>query len=187
MITFTNAQSKADLEGILALQHANLAQNVPAAELQSQGFVTITHTYEQLLNLNNHETHILAKEFNKVIGYLLSMTKHSKRDIPLLIPMFLAFDEILYNGKPIAASNYIIVGQACIAKAYRGTGILDKCYAVYKKQYSEKYEFAITEIAKSNARSLQAHKRIGFTEIKTYTSPDNTEWVIVLWDWHHSL
>ena len=49
--------------------------------------------------------------------------------------------------------------------------------------YSNKYDFAITEIAATNLRSLKAHRRIGFKEINTYLSPDKTEWVVVLWDW----
>ncbi len=185
MIVFTTSNSKTDLEGILDLQKINLALNLPADEIQSQGFVTVTHPYNQLLKLNAYEKHIIAKDHNKVIGYLLAMTEHSKSDIPILIPMFDIFNDTTYNDKTIVDYNYIVVGQVCIDKSYRGQGILDKCYSAYKAYYSDKYDFAITEIAKSNARSLNAHKRIGFKEIKTYTSPGNEEWVIVVWDWQN--
>ena len=75
-----------------------------------------------------------------------------------------------------------MVGQVCIDKAWRGLGVLDHCYAAYKEHYRSKYDFAITEIASRNVRSLKAHKRIGFKEINTYVS-DNTNWSVVLWDW----
>jgi hypothetical protein len=71
----------------------------------------------------------------------------------------------------------------CVDKVYRGQGIFDQCYLAYEKFYEYKYDFAITEIATSNTRSLQAHKRIGFKEINSYFAPDKTEWVVVVWDW----
>lgn len=187
MVTFTQANSRKDLEGILDLQKANLAVNLSATEMQSQGFVTIAHTYEQLSKLNDFEKHIIAKDKGRVIGYLLAMTQRSRADIPVLIPMFNIFNEVFYKGRRIADNNYIVVGQVCIDKLYRGRGILDQCYATYKNYYSNKYSFAITEIATANTRSLNAHKRIGFEKLKTYTAPDMVEWEIVVWNWQKGM
>lgn len=187
MIAFMQADSKKDLEGILHLQKANLATNLSAVERQSQGFVTVMHTYEQLSKLNDDEKHIVAKDNDTVVGYLLAMTQKSKSDIPVLIPMFNIFNELFVNGRSIADHTYIVVGQVCIDKLYRGQGLLDQCYAAYKKYYRNKYTFAITEIATANARSLNAHKRIGFETLKTYKAPDNVEWEIVVWDWQNAL
>jgi L-amino acid N-acyltransferase YncA len=183
MITYTAADSKKDLEGILGLQKQNLAVSLTKDEIQSQGFVTVDHSYDQLEKLNDHEKHVIAKDHKKVIGYLLAMTKRSRFDIPVLIPMFDLFDSVSYNNKKISECNYLVVGQVCIDKAYRGQGILDHCYAAYREYYCTKYDFAVTEIAATNHRSLKAHRRIGFKEINTYRSPDKTEWVVVLWDW----
>ncbi len=183
MIVFKTASSKNDLQGILELQRVNLSANLTHDEIKSQGFVTVNHTFDQLSKLNEYEKHIIAKDNDKIIGYLLAMTQKSESDIPILVPMFKAFNETSFNGKKIAEYNYIVVGQVCIDKSYRGQGVLDKCYDTYKKHYDDKYDFAITEIAKTNTRSLSAHKRIGFKEVKTYTSPDNIEWIIVIWNW----
>jgi len=183
MIIYTTAHSKDDLEGILNLQKRNLASSLNKDEIESQGFVTVDHSYEQLSRLNDHERHVVAKENERVVGYLLAMTKQSRLDIPVLVPMFELFDTISYNNERISAYNYLVVGQVCIDKAWRGQGILDHCYAAYRNYYRTKYDFAITEIAATNARSLKAHKRIGFKEIKTYASPDKTDWSVVLWDW----
>jgi len=183
MIIYTTANSKNDLEGILTLQKLNLPRHLTGDEIQSQGFVTVDHSYEQLAHLNNYEKHIVGKDHEKVIGYLLAMTRQSRLDIPVLVPMFEQFDSISYNGRKISESNYLVVGQVCIDKAYRGRGILDHCYDAYRQHYGGKYDFAITEIAASNPRSLKAHERIGFKEINRYVSPDKTQWVVVLWDW----
>ena len=183
MITYTTANSINDLEGILDLQKRNLAGSLTKDEIQSQGFVTVDHSYDQLEKLNDQEKHVIAKDDKKVIGYLLAMTKRSRFDIPVLIPMFELFNTVSYNGKKISEYNYLVVGQVCVDRAWRGKSILDQCYAAYREHYSIKYDFAITEIAATNLRSLKAHRRIGFKEINTYRSPDKTEWVVVLWDW----
>jgi hypothetical protein len=183
MVTCTTANSTTDLEGIFALQKTNLAKNLSQEEIQSQGFVTVDHSYDQLRKLNDIEKHVIAKDNDKVVAYVLAMTKKSGNDIPILIPMFEAFDKIVFKGKPVNRWKYIVVGQVCVDKAYRGTGVFDQCYAEYKKAYGKKYDFVITEIAASNTRSLQAHKRIGFKEIDSYLAPDKTQWIVVVWEW----
>lgn len=183
MTNYSRANTKSDLEGILLLQNANLAQGLTREEIQGQGFVTVKHSYDQLKKLNDYEKHIIVKDNEKVIGYVLAMTQQSKFDIPILIPMFDVFNNIMYASKKITDYNFIVIGQVCIEKSYRGQGIFDKCYNEYEKYYKDTYDFAITEIASTNIRSLNAHKRIGFKEIHNYKGPDTTEWVIVLWDW----
>jgi L-amino acid N-acyltransferase YncA len=110
------------------------------------------------------------------------MTAKSKDAIPVLKPMFILFDAIQFHNKLVAAFNHIVVGEVCVDKAYRGKGILDNCYIAYKEAFAHKYDFAITEIATKNARSLNAHKRIGFKNVCTYTAPDGVEWQIVIWE-----
>ncbi len=97
--------------------------------------------------------------------------------------MFEVFDKIIYNGKTISEYNYLVVGQACIDKNYRGKGLLDEAYKAYKGYFNSKYDFAITEIALTNQRSINAHKRIGFFEIHKYVDNNNVEWSVVVWDW----
>ena len=105
MIVYTTANSKDDLEGILHLQKRNLAAGLTRDEIQSQGFVTVDHSYEQLKALNDHEKHVIAKDNYKVVGYLLAMTKQSRFDIPVLIPMFELFDTLSYGNKNISGYN----------------------------------------------------------------------------------
>ncbi len=184
MITFTTATTQQQLQGILQLQKANLARNLEAEEIRSQGFVTVDHTYEQLKKLNDRAAHIIALDGEKIIGYLLAMTEDCKFDLPVLVPMFQVFETITYKERKITDYRYLVVGQVCMDKAYRGRGILDQCYAAYRSQYESSYDFAITEIALANTRSLNAHKRVGFQDIHHYSDPEGTEWVIVLWDWN---
>ncbi len=183
MIVFTQAETEGDFQGILQLQKRNLLTNLTPGEAASQGFVTVVHTLEQLSSLNAQEKHVVAKEGDRIIAYVLAMTPASRSDIPVLIPMFDLFNELFYNGRPIAEQDYIVVGQVCIDKSYRGKGLFDQCYAAYKEQYSTRYSFAITEIATGNTRSLKAHKRLGFEKLTTYGAPDGVDWEVVAWNW----
>ena len=183
MITYTTSKTDKELSEILELQKINLPQNLTANEIKNQGFVTVSHSLEDLKKLNNYEQHIVMKHENKVVGYLLAMTQHSKHDIPVLIPMFEMFDKILYKDKLISEYNYIVVGQVCIAKDYRGQGLLNESYTAYKNNFENKYDFAITEIATNNTRSIKAHQNVGFFEIHRFCDTSQIEWSIVIWDW----
>jgi len=182
-ITYTTSRTRADLLGIIALQKENLRANLTGKEISNEGFVTVVHTVDDLENMNNFEQHVIAREGEKVIAYLLAMTEKSKNDLPVLIPMFELFEKLMYRGKFVSDHKYIVVGQVCVDKHYRGTGILDRCYQEFRKIFKEKYDFGITEIAAVNHRSINAHKRIGFKEISRYKDPAQTEWSIVVWDW----
>ena len=185
MIVYTTAQTNEEILQILELQKNNLPQNLTEEQINSQGFVTVIHSFDTLKKMNTIEQSIIAKDNDRIIGYLLAMTEKSKDDIPVLIPMFNAFENTMYHHKKISGYKYIIVGQVCIAKDWRGQGILDNCYTEYKKHFMSKYDFAITEINDKNKRSINAHKRIGFDTIRRYRDPKGDEWKIVLWDWRN--
>ena len=184
MIVYTTAADDGDLLGILALQRRNLPENLELSEIQSQGFVTVVHPVDVLQSMNRIERSVIAKDNDRVVAYLLAMTSASRYELPVLVPMFTVFENILLHGKPLASYNYIVVGQVCVDKDYRGQGVLDKCYAFYTTCFSEKYDFAVTEIASSNLRSIRAHLRIGFKAIHEYTAPDGESWTIVVLVWN---
>ncbi|MEO5889133.1 MAG: GNAT family N-acetyltransferase [Ferruginibacter sp.] len=182
-LNYTSSNSEADLSGIIGLQKNNVSANLTSEEISSQGFVTVIHSLEDLKKMNDVELHIICKDGEKVVAYLLAMTEKSKDDIPVLVPMFEIFNEVLFMERPVSTYKYIVVGQVCVDKDYRGMGVLDKCYEMYKNTFRGRYHFAITEIASRNIRSINAHKRIGFNEIHKYTSPEGEDWSIVLWQW----
>lgn len=185
MIVYTTSTTNEEILQIIELQKNNLPQNLTEEQINSQGFVSVIHSFDVLKKMNDIEQSIIAKDDGRVIGYLLAMTRKSKNDIPVLIPMFNAFDNVVYSNKKIAEYKYIVVGQVCIAEGWRGQGILDDCYTEYKNHFRNKYDFAITEIMNKNKRSMKAHSRIGFETIHTYPDAEGDEWNIVLWDWRN--
>src|SRR5438552_11059645 len=108
MIEYTTSKSKDELLGILNLQKENLSNVLTKDEIISQGFVTVDHSYDQLKNLNDIENHIIAKDNDKVVAYLLAMTQQARFDIPILIPMFERFERISLRNKLISDYNYIV-------------------------------------------------------------------------------
>jgi ribosomal protein S18 acetylase RimI-like enzyme len=182
MIQFKPAESREELEGILALQRSNLPKNISAAEKAEQGFVTVNHSFEQLAEMNAIAPHLIAKDGKQVVGYILAMTKASKALVPVLVPMFNQFDRVDFGGKPVADFNYLVIGQICVDKNHRGQGIFDRMYAAYGELFSERFDFAITEIAVSNIRSIKAHQRVGFEVIHEF-SDETEDWAIVTLDW----
>lgn len=183
MIIYTSADSNKDLEGILALQQLNLPINLSSKEIASEGFLTVVHRLADLRSMNAVEKHIVAKEDDKVIAYVLAMTKASQNDIAVLKPMFQTFDSIYFDNRPVSSYNYIVVGQVCVDRKYRGQGVFDKCYETYKEKFQSTYDFAITEIATRNSRSINAHRRIGFKQLHRYVAPNGEEWSMVVWKW----
>jgi hypothetical protein len=176
-------QTDEEIRQVLELQKLNLPGNLTPEQIASQGFVTVVHSFDTLKKMNDREQSIIAKDNNQVVGYLLAMTPESKSDIPILIPMFKEFDEVIYKEKKISNYKYIVVGQVCIALGYRGKGFLDECYQAYREHFKSKYDFAITEIHDTNQRSINAHKRIGFQTVHIYNDVDGNKWHVVLWDW----
>jgi len=113
----------------------------------------------------------------------------------------------LYTGY-YGSFNYVVVGQICIRKGFRSKyQIFQRLYQLYKEKYCAKYRYlfthslthslthpltvtrllqfshCITEIAKDNPRSLQAHIRVGFKIVHTSLF-NGTEFYIVAWDWN---
>jgi GNAT superfamily N-acetyltransferase len=175
------AETPEELLGILQLQRANHELSLQSIE---DGFVTVGHRMADLEKMNSIAPHIIVKDGSKVIAYILAMTTESKEDIPVLKPMFEQFNQILYKGIKVSEYQYIVIGQVCVDKDYRGMGLLDKAYTFYKEVHSPNFQFAITEIALRNKRSIKAHERIGFKDIHQFVDELPEEWSIVLWDWN---
>ncbi len=184
MVHFSLSQSTADLEGILSLQQENLSTILSQEEKDKQGFVTIQHNLDQLQSMHSVAPHVLAKEKDQVVGYVLAMTLASREVVPLMVPLFENFDQSEIGGKKVTDYNPMLVGQVCVGKSQRGTGLFDKLYTKYREQYASTHDFAITSVALSNYRSLAAHQRVGFKILHTFQDSLHP-WAIVCWDWNN--
>ena len=184
MVHLSLSQSTSELEGILSLQRENLLTILSEEDKAAQGFVTIPHTLDQLEAMHSIAPHVLAKVNEQVVGYVLAMTLASRRVVPMMASLFENFDELEVAGKKVTAYQPMVVGQVCVGKTQRGTGVFDQLYAAYRAQYAATHDFAITSIALTNYRSMAAHQRVGFKVIHRFEDSIQP-WAIVFWDWNN--
>ena len=182
-ISYDVVRGEQDLLDIISLQSANLPGNISVDEKDREGFVTVHHTLDQLTLLNRPYPHIIAKLANTLVGYALVMLSEYRNAIPVLVPLFDRLDAVRYHGKVFSQLPYLVMGQICIAKGYRGQGIFSGLYQKMKIVLSPHYEWIVTSISIGNPRSIRAHQKIGFVELDQFV--DHTdEWIVVGWNLH---
>ena len=77
------------------------------------------------------------------------------------------------------AFRYILMGQVCVAKDYRGQGVFEGLYRKMQERMAPYFDLIVTEISERNARSLRAHEKVGFVEMTRFQAPDGERWVVV--------
>ncbi|MEN0003160.1 MAG: GNAT family N-acetyltransferase [Bacteroidota bacterium] len=176
-------QTDRDITDLLELQAANLPTAISQEEARSQGFVTVQHSPQLLKEMMAAAPQIIIRDRALLAGYALAMPVSMREKIPVLIPMFEQIDQLQLHGKSLSSTPYIVMGQICIAKPYRGEGFFDWLYDGLRMHLSDAYEFIITGVATRNMRSLKAHQRVGFQVLHSYVAPDGEGWELIGWDW----
>ena len=182
MIEIVHVSNDAELDGIRLLQRENLRKLIGETEAGKEGFLTAEYSMEMLQQMHRFQPSIIAKDGDTIAGYVIITTKNSYGQHPLLDSLFDSINLLDYNGINLKNINYILVGQLCVGKAYRGTGLVQKMYTYYQQSLSKAYQYLITDVAQENPRSIKAHLKTGFEIIHTIEY-GGIGWDIVLWDW----
>jgi GNAT superfamily N-acetyltransferase len=178
-IHFTTVSDADEVRQIFDLQAANLPAALTPDRMASQGFVTVRHDLDVLQRLNEAAPGIIAKEGDRVAGYALVMPREFASDVPILRPLFQVLDTLSWRGVLLRDQpRWFVMGQVCIAEAYRGRGIFDGLFRAMAEAYRDRYDFTVTEVAARNTRSLRAHSRAGFHTLQLYSDLTTGE------DWH---
>jgi len=183
MIAIKLVSTQDELRGIQQLQKENLRKHITEKEATTQGFLMAEYSINFLQKMHDAAPSIIAVADGKVVGYSLVALKMIRDEHELLADLFNTIDALQYQSKDLVASNYVVVGQLCIGKNFRGMGLVDRLYQCFKDCYADQYEYSLTDIAKENQRSLKAHQRKGFQVINEL-SYGGIGWDIVLWDWN---
>lgn len=173
-----------EVRGIKRLQSANLRKNLPKEEIEKEGFVTAEYTLEFLEFMNRVEPSVIAVEDGKVAGYALVATKALLGRHELLDDLFSQIDSFTFKGHSLKESNYVVVGQICVAKSHRGMGLSKRMYDFYRSELSDQFEYCLTDVQISNPGSIKAHLKAGFTILGDLSYGD-ADWKIVIWDWQN--
>lgn len=183
MIRMATARTREAFQQILDLQRRNLAAHLSPAEAAEQGFVTTRHDLELLERIGGPHGHVVAMDGDRVAGYALVMLKEFGAAIPVLVPMFDQIERLPYGSRKVAEVSHFVMGQVCVEKAHRGTGVFRGMYEELKRRMSGSFELVVTEVATRNTRSLRAHEKVGFRRALQYRADDGESWEVVTWDW----
>lgn len=167
MITFTKTSNIFELEEILQLQQRNFPKQLSGTEIKTEGFVTVEHDLEILSKMHDLHLHIIAKDNDKLVGYTLAMSTSFKNEIPVLIPIF---NEL---SKCDIDANFIVMGQVCVAKQYKGKGVFRGLYDTMAAAF-----LVGLQVLLLNTRSLKAHETIGFSDFCIYKAEEKL-WKVV--------
>jgi GNAT superfamily N-acetyltransferase len=180
-IVFEAASTDQHFEQILRLQKQNLFSAISEEEQAQHGFVFAEHTIPLLRMMAAHLPQVVAVSNGMVIGYNLAMPVAMKNEMPRLAPMFAEFERSEYQGRPLVTYNFMVGGQVCVDKGFRGHGLLRRLYHETRNRLPAGYQLCVTEVSERNGVSLRAHQRMGFEVVNTYD--DGKElWNVVVWD-----
>ena len=182
MVSIKLAQEVTELEGILALQRRNLKRCLSESEAEEQGFLIAEYDLAYLQQMQAQRPSVVAVDNGRVVGYALVVTQEVRKGLPFISDLFDEIDQTFYQGKPLAGTDYVVVGQLCVDKDYRGQGLVDRLYGCFRQSLEGCYRCAVTDIARANRRSLKAHQTVGFEVIHAIEYGGLT-WDVVLWDW----
>lgn len=185
-VQFRTASTDEELEAILALQRRNVEAALDPEDARRDGFVTLRHDLGLLREMNLAMPQVLATSATSdeaVVGYALALARELGARFPLLDPMFARLRRLEYRGRPVDERRYFVMGQVCVAEAYRGRGVFDGLYCHMRELYSGSHELVVTELASRNGRSARAHARVGFELLERYPDGAGEEWDLIAWDW----
>jgi L-amino acid N-acyltransferase YncA len=172
MVEYVKGEDR-DYAQVLALQGSNHV-DTPGVAGGGDGFVSLAYTAQTLDLVRGPYRHVLAKDGGMVAGYALVMLREHGAVFPELGPMLAVADQAL------GARPYFVMGQVCVAQAYRGQGIFDGLYDALRAQMSAHFPLVVTEVSRANPRSLRAHERVGFRPLG---ADPQSPWVVQAWDW----
>jgi ribosomal protein S18 acetylase RimI-like enzyme len=183
MVTIQLVSTAEQLKGIQELQQQNLRKNLTELEATEQGFLMAEYSIDFLQSMHDAAPSVIAVSEGKVVGYSLVALKTIREEHALLADLFNTIDRLSFESKDLSQSNYVVVGQLCVGKGFRGIGLVDQMYQYYRDCYASEYEYLITDVAQDNQRSLKAHQKTGFQVIDEL-SFEGVGWDIILWDWN---
>src|SRR6185436_17018270 len=91
-----------------------------------------------------------------------------RAEIPSLTPMFEEFDRASFRGRALSSYRFMVGGQVCVRKDFRGRGLLRRLYHGTRDNLPPGYQLCVTEIATRNRPSVQAHLKMGFETVANY-------------------
>lgn len=183
MVAIKLVTEYSELEGIKKLQQENLKKNLDDQEAKTEGFVTAEYTMEFMERMHSEKPSVIAKDGDLIAGYALAAVKGIRYEHELLGDLFDTIDKTRYHNRMLIDFSYVVVGQLCVSKNYRGLGLVYQMYQYFRKTLAPDFDYCVTDVAKNNPRSLKVHLKSGFVVIDELQF-GGAGFDIVLWDWN---
>src|SRR6185295_7957117 len=145
-----------DHAGILALQEANLFDNL-SAEARLEGFLSARFSSEQLVQIDRDVGVLVARDVERVSGYLCASGVELNRQFPLLLAMIERYGEVTFQERTLADQKSFVYGPVCVDRAYRGRGVLRGLFRTLLREVAARFDAGVAFVAEANQRSLAAH------------------------------
>ena len=182
MIVIKRVTELVELEEIKRLLRENHINNISKEVATNDGFLSADYSIDFLKTMHDACPSIIAKDGDRVVGYALVAIKEVRNHHDLLAELFNTIDTQSYKNISLKDEKYVVVGQLCVDKDYRGQGLTKRLYNHFRECLSNDYHYCVTDVAVANNRSLAAHVSTGFVVINSITY-GGIAWNIVLWDW----
>lgn len=164
----TRIGNRNDISGIVALQKANLYDNLSPDE-RKQGFVTTPFSESQLLELMGERGVFVAEERGEIMGYAMAGTWRFFSRWPIFPFMVSRLGPLSISGESILPERSFQYGPVCIHSALRGSGLFPVLFEEMRKEFMSRFPIGITFINRLNERSYNAHTRkLGMTVIDVF-------------------
>ena len=170
-----------DMQGALELLQSQHRDNLSDSEKQD-GFISVRFTMETLNEMTDNGITVVAVADDITAGVLSAQScDYNLRSIPLAAKLIEACHGLTFQNEDIELDRAIICGPVCVAKDFRGQGIFEKMYDVFKVEARDSYDLGLTLIARTNPRSLRAHEKIGYKNLISFDFDSRTYDALAMW------
>lgn len=156
MISVSNATPD-DFAAILALQLLNHGENLAENE-RGDGFLTTRLTLAGLEERAAHNGVVVVRAGIELAGFACA------EEWDLSEPHL--FHQAVFGLFPLQLGNSLIeshnsfqYGPVCVARRFRGRGVLPLLFDAIRFNFRERYEWGVTFVDHCNGRSFAAHTR----------------------------
>ncbi len=162
-----------DCAAILKLQSANYIANLSEEERKT-GFLSAEFTPEQTAQIAEDLGTIVAAIDDQIVGFVCAFRNEFETGSPVIAKMLASYDRMTFEGRPLSSFNSYIYGPVCIAREFRGRGLLRGLFEAQKKNLADQFEIGVAFVSRSNPHSLQAHvDGLGMSEVGDFECQSN--------------
>ena len=155
----------AEYGDILRLQSANYIANLSEEERKT-GFLSAEFTPEQTAQIAEDLGTIVAVIDDQIGGFVCAFRNEFETRSPVIAKMLASYDRMTFESRPLNSFNSYIYGPVCIAREFRGRGLLRGLFEAQKKNLADQFEIGVAFVSRSNPHSLRAHVGgLGMTEV----------------------